>query len=34
MGGEEGAEGEGTIKGVYAGVYSVLIVMGTGGDDM
>ena len=34
MGGEEGAEGEGAVKKVDAGIYSVLVVKGTGSNDM
>ena len=34
MGGEEGAEGESAINGMDAGVYPVLVMKGTGGDDM
>ena len=34
MGGEEGVEGESAVKGVDASVYPVLVMKGTGGDDM
>ena len=34
MGREEGAEGEGAIERVNAGIYSVLVMEGTGGDDV
>ena len=34
MGGKEGAKGESTVDGVNASIHPVLIVKGTGGDDV
>ena len=34
MGGEEGAEGESAVKRMDTGIYPVLVMKGTGGDDM